>query len=80
MSENRPKYFATQYKSNQMNKLIDLLVTCTDHNEVSAQQYIDSLHFVEGEWLVILVKDQKDDIFKMDDVTFNAVYGKNQNN
>lgn len=75
MSENRPKYFATQYQHNQMNKLIELLVTCTDYNEVSAQQYIDSLHFVEGEWLVILVKDQKDDIFKMDDVTFKAVYG-----
>lgn len=75
MSKDKTKYFASQYKNKQMHKLIDLLVTCTDHNEVSAQRYLDSLHFVDGEWLVILVKDQKDDIFKMDNVTFQAVYG-----
>lgn len=77
MSENTPKYFAAQYKDGEVKKLIDLLVTCTDHNEVSAQRYIDSLHFEDSEWLVVLVKDQKDDIYKMDDLTFKAVYGKN---
>ncbi|MQS76224.1 hypothetical protein [Companilactobacillus halodurans] len=78
MSENnQPKYFAAQYQNGNTKKLIDLLVTCTDYDQNSAKEYIESQDFQENEWLVVLIKDHKDDIYKMDDLTFKAVYGRN---